>query len=87
MTKVAKRSTHLSFLQLAVSRHCAYFKLGPETRRSAYYTREPAVFCIAATARLAKQIEKTRTEAPSSFMHCMMPSNELRNKIYNERIE
>ena len=62
------------FLPLIASRHCAYFELfstEPETRWSAYYTREPAVLSGAAIARLAKHMEKTGRKAPSSFMYCI----------------
>ena len=60
------------FLPLLIGRHCANFQSGlrKENRLTTHTNR---LFSIqkAAAARLAKQIEKIKWEAPSSFMHCI----------------
>ena len=57
-----------------ISRQSSFciLSLEPETRSSSF-SQKQRLFSLktAATARLAKQIEKTKREAPSSFMHCV----------------
>ena len=88
MTNTAKRSTHV-FLPLALSRLCAYFQSSLRQRGRRTNERTSFFFWLFSpkntdTARLVKQIEKTKRER-HPHRSCTAP-NELPDKIYNRRI-